>query len=138
MTVVPMSDPLGTRHESRERALSLLYEAETKGCPGTDLLDELPVPAEPFAAELVTGVDQHREEADELIRRFSRGWSLERMPVIDRTVLRMAIYELAHRPDVPAPVVIDEAVELAKEYSTDDSGRFVNGMLSTIATELRG
>jgi transcription antitermination protein NusB len=133
-----MSDSLGSRHESRERALSLLYEAETKGCSAVDLLGELPVPAEPFAVELVTGVDEHRAEADALIRRFSRGWALERMPVIDRTLLRMAIFELAHRPDVPSPVVIDEAVELAKQYSTDDSGRFVNGMLSTISTELRG
>ncbi len=79
----------------------------------------------------------YRDDIDATIRRFARGWSLERMPVVDRAVLRMAIYELLHRPDVPTGAVISEAVELAKRYSTDDSGRFVNGMLSNIAEEVR-
>ena len=75
---------------------------------------------------------------DALITRFAKGWTIERMPVIDRTLLRMAIYELVHRADVPTAAIISEAVELAKRYSTDDSGKFVNGMLSRIAKELRG
>ena len=128
---------LGSRREARERALSLLYEADAKACPPAVVLDELPVPPDPFAGDLVAGVGDHLAEIDERIRRFARGWALERMPVVDRTVLRMAIYELLHRPDVPTAAVISEAVELAKRYSTDDSGRFVNGMLSAIAEEVR-
>ena len=132
-----MVDPLGSRRESRERALSLLYEADAKGRPPGDVMAELPMAPEEFAADLVSGVGDNEDEANDLIRRFAKGWSLERMPVIDRTLLRMAIYELVHRPDVPTGAVISEAVELAKRYSTDDSGRFVNGMLSAIAAEVR-
>lgn len=133
-----MSDAVGTRREARERALSLLYEAETKGAAPAAVLDEQILPPEEFAADVVSGVGEHQAEVDELIRRFAKGWTLERMPVIDRTLLRMAIYELGHRPDVPTGAVISEAVALAKRYSTDDSGKFVNGMLSRIAKELRG
>jgi N utilization substance protein B len=102
------------------------------------VLDGQVLEPEAFVVDIVNGVEKHGDEADALIRRFSKGWSLERMPVIDRTLLRMAIYELGHRPDVPTGAVISEAVELAKRYSTDDSGKFVNGMLSRIAKELRG
>jgi transcription antitermination protein NusB len=128
---------LGSRREARERALSLLYEADAKACPPDAVLADLPVPPDPFAGDLVAGVGAHLDKIDERIRRFARGWALERMPVVDRTILRMAIYELRHRPDVPTAAVISEAVELAKRYSTDDSGRFVNGMLSAIAEEVR-
>ena len=128
---------VGSRREARERALSLLYEAEQKGVRATAVLDELPIPAEEYAADLVAGVDENREEADALIRRFAKGWTIERMPVIDRTLLRMGTYELGHRPDVPTGAVISEAVELAKRFSTDDSGKFVNGLLGRIAQELR-
>lgn len=130
-------DIAGSRREARERALSLLYEAESKGVAPSEVLAVQLVDPEPFAADLVTGVGEHGTELDGLIRRFSKGWSLERMPTIDRTLLRMAIYELGHRPDVPTGAVISEAVELAKRYSTDDSGKFVNGMLGRIAEELR-
>jgi transcription antitermination protein NusB len=130
--------PVGGRHEARERALALLYEAEAKDRPPADVLASLPVEPDPYAADLTAGVGEHRGEIDGLIRRFARGWSLERMPAVDRAVLRLAVFELGWRPDVPTGAVIDEAVELAKRYSTDDSGRFVNGMLSTIAEELRG
>ncbi len=128
---------LGSRREARERALSLLYEAEAKGETPDRVLDGLPVAPEPFAADLVSGVGEHGAEIDGLIRRFAKGWSLERMPSIDRTLLRIATYELGHRSDVPTGAVISEAVELAKRYSTDDSGKFVNGMLSRIAEEVR-
>ena len=128
---------LGSRREARERALSLLYEADAKACAPEAVLDDLPVPPDPFAGDLVAGVGAHLGDIDERIRRFARGWTLERMPVVDRTVLRMATYELLHRPDVPTAAVISEAVELVKRYSTDDSGRFVNGMLSSIAEEVR-
>jgi N utilization substance protein B len=97
----------------------------------------LPVAPEPLASLLVEGVEDHRAEIDALLTDHARGWTLERMPVIDRTVLRIATYELLDRPDVPTAVVIDEAVELAKRFSTDDSGRFVNGMLAAIAKKVR-
>lgn len=132
-----MSAGVGSRREARERALSLLYEAEQKGSSPDEILSGLPVPAEEFVADLVAGVGAHRDEADELIRRFAKGWTIERMPVIDRTLLRMGTYELGHRPDVPTAAVISEAVELAKRFSTDDSGKFVNGLLGRIARELR-
>ena len=136
--MISAGNGIGSRRESRERALSLLYEAEAKGHrPLADVLDQLVLEPEPFAADVVAGVSRHQQEVDELIGRFARGWSLERMPVIDRTLLRMAVYELGHRPDVPTGAVISEAVELAKRFSTDDSGRFVNGVLGQIAAELR-
>ncbi len=128
---------VGSRREARERALSLLYEAEAKGATPDQVLDALPLAPEPFAADLVSGVGEHLSEVDALIRRFAKGWSLERMPAIDRTLLRIATYELGHRTDVPTGAVISEAVELAKRFSTDDSGRFVNGMLAAIAHEAR-
>ena len=121
------------RREARERALELLYEAEAKDVAATDIVAGLPAEPDAYAAQLVHGVDAHREEIDALLRTFAKGWSLERMPAVDRALLRMATYELLHEPDVPVGVVISEAVELASEFSTDDSGRYVNGILSAIA-----
>ena len=128
---------VGSRREARERALSLLYEAEAKGVEPAAVLAELPLAPEPFAADLVEGVGKHMETIDELIRRYAKGWKLERMPAVDRALLRLGIFELMERPDVPTAAVISEAVELAKRYSTDESGRFVNGMLARIAEEVR-
>lgn len=125
------------RSDARERALALLYEAESKDASPGEVLAGLPVPPAPMVAELVEGVEANRAELDALIAAHARNWSLERMPAIDRNLLRLALYELKDRPDVPVAVVIDEAVELAKRFSTDDSGRFVNGMLSAIAPKLR-
>ncbi len=125
------------RSEARERALLLLYEANAKGGEPRTVVADLPVPPEALATQLVEGVQDRRDEIDTLLTDHARGWTLERMPVIDRTVLRIATYELLARPDVPTAVVIDEAVELAKRFSTDDSGRFVNGMLSAIAKKVR-
>lgn len=130
-------DGIGTRREARERALALLYEAESKGLsPLASVLDALPLAPEPFAGELVVGVSDHLGELDELIGRYSKGWPIGRMPAIDRALLRMGTYELAHT-DVPVGACISEAVELAKRYSTDDSSSFVNGLLGRIAHELR-
>ena len=89
-----------------------------------------------FAAELVNGVLGHSSELDELISGHARDWSIERMPVIDRNLLRMALFEMLYLEDVPAAVAINEAVELAKIYSTDDSSRFVNGLLGSVSAEL--
>jgi N utilization substance protein B len=127
-----------TRRAARERALSLAYESELRGVSATDLLADLPVDPDVYATALALGIDAHREEIDALIRKYSEHWTLERMPVIDRALLRMGIYELVYVSETPTPVVITEAVELAKEYSTADSGRFVNGLLARIAEEVRG
>jgi len=127
----------GTRREARERALSLLYEAEAKGLPPVDLLAEQPLAPVEFVGDLVRGVQDHRATIDELITRYAVDWTLERMPAIDRSVLRLAVFELAERPETPVGVVISEAVELAKRFSTDESGRFVNGVLASVAAEVR-
>ena len=124
------------RHQSRERALSLLYEAELKAMPPHEVVAALPVPPDPFAAELVAAAEAHRDEADRLVGEAAVGWPLDRMAVVDRLVLRLAVAELLEPAGPPVAVVIDEAVELAKTYSTEDSGGFVNGVLSTVARQL--
>lgn len=123
----------GTRREARERALSLLYEAELKDLTPAEVLADLPVDPDPFAEDLVRGVGEHRVEIDAAIERFAIDWAIDRMPVVDRTVLRLGVYELLHRADIPVGAVISEAVELAKRYSTEDSGRFVNGVLAAVS-----
>lgn len=126
------------RRAARERALGLLYEAEAKGTTGAEVLASLPVPADEFAAALVHAVDEHRARIDALLERFAQGWTLARMPALDRAALRMGSAELIARPDVPTGVVLAETVELASRFSTDASGRFVNGLLARIAEEVRG
>jgi N utilization substance protein B len=128
---------VGTRREARERALSLLYEADAKSEAPAEVLAGLPVAPDPFVADVVVGVADRQNDIDELIARFAIDWTLDRMPIIDLTLLRMATFELLARPDVPTGVVISEAVELAKQYSTEESGRFVNGLLASIAAETR-
>lgn len=127
----------GSRREARERALGLLYEADAKGIAPAELLAEIPLEPPPFVTSLVGGVGANLERIDELMTRFAIDWTVDRMPVIDRMVVRMATFELLCRPDVPTGVVISEAVELAKRYSTDESGRFVNGILASISAETR-
>jgi transcription antitermination protein NusB len=126
-----------TRREARERALGLLYEAELREVPPAAVLDGLPVAPDPYAVDLVVGVGDDQPVIDDLIRRFAKDWKLERMPAIDRAILRIGIHELMSHADVPTGAAISEAVELATQYSTDESGRFVNGMLSRIAAEVR-
>jgi N utilization substance protein B len=126
-----------SRREARERALSLLYEAESKEQPAGTVLQDLPVAPDPFVVDLVSGVAEHTPRIDELIARHAIDWSLERMAAVDRSVLRLAVYELIDRPDIPTGVVLSEAVELAKRYSTEESGRFVNGVLAAVAGEVR-
>lgn len=125
------------RSDARERALYVLYEAQAKDVPPTDVLAAQVVAPDELTAELVRGVAEHRERIDIAIAARAEGWTLARMPVLDLSVLRLAAFELAERPDVPVAVVIDEAVELAKRFSTDNSGRFVNGVLSALAADLR-
>ncbi len=117
--------------------MALLYEASIRGVAVDEVLAGLAVDPVPLARQLVEGVAAHQAELDPVIAESSVNWPLERMPAMDRSILRLAAYELAHRPDVPLAVIIDEAVELAKRFSTDDSGRFVNGVLSRVAERLR-
>lgn len=117
--------------------MELVYEAECKEARITTILAALPLPPDPFAAALALGVDEHYEASIDLLRQYARpDWPPERMPVIDRLVLCIAIEELDHHRDTPRAVVIDEAVELAKTFSTEESGKFVNGMLTSIADHL--
>lgn len=128
---------MATRREARERALGLCYEIETRGLTADQLLDELVAAPDPYATLLVRGVDEHRDEIDALLRKLSANWKLERMPTVDRALLRMGAYELGWQPELPVAVVIDEAVDLAGQYSTKESGRFVNALLSRLVEELR-
>lgn len=125
------------RTDARERALILLYEADTKGIAPAEVLAAQVSPPDELTTLLVQGVERHIVELDAAIAAHAKGWTIERMPLIDRTVLRVAGFELLARPDVPVAVVLDEAVELAKRFSTDDSGRFVNGVLSALVPVLR-
>jgi len=125
------------RHQQRERALALLYEAELKGQSPVEIVDALPVPPDPYVRTLMHRAVATRDEADRRIAAASVGWPIDRMAVIDRIVLRLAVAELLDPDGPPVAVVIDEAVELAKEYSTEESGGFVNGILSTIAAEVK-
>ena len=125
------------RTDARERALHLLYEAESKGITPSDVVAAQVLPVDDLAQLLVLGVQQHSAQLDAAIAEHAKGWTLQRMPSIDRNVLRIAAFELVGRPDVPVAVVLDEAVELAKRFSTDDSGRFVNGVLSAMVPALR-
>jgi transcription antitermination protein NusB len=130
------------RSKARKRALDILYEAEIKGEPAADLLAERSGPGSPsaagrppvsaYAAELVRGAAEHSERIDELLTEHSQGWALDRMPAVDRNVLRIGAYELLWRDDVPDAVAISEAVLLARDLSTDESPAFVNGLLARL------
>jgi N utilization substance protein B len=109
-----------------------LYQADVTGRPAGDLVGGR---ATPFTRELVEGTLEHRGELDDLIERHASGWSLDRIAPLERNILRVALYELLHRPDVPAEVAIDEAVEAAKELCSADAPGFVNGILGTVQRE---
>jgi N utilization substance protein B len=131
---------MSARGKARKRALDILFEAEIRGEPVLDLLGERSESASPpvpeYAAELVRGVQEHRERIDVLLADNSRGWTLERMPAVDRNILRIGAYELFWGAGVPDGVAISEAVLLARELSTDASPAFVNGLLARLL-ELR-
>ena len=126
----------GSRHKARLRAVEVLYEAEVRGVPVAEVVERRRAQAEPpineFTERLATGVEEHRERIDELLETYSIGWTLERMPVVDRNILRIGAYELLWAEDIPDAVAIAEAVGVAKELSTDESPNFVNGLLSRL------
>jgi N utilization substance protein B len=129
------------RSKARKRALDLLYEAEIRGEDVLRLLGERAAGANPpvpeYAAVLVRGVQEHRAKIDGLLAEHSRGWSLDRMPAVDRNILRIGTYELLWAGDVPPGVAISEAVLLARDLSTDSSPAFVNGLLARLAERAR-
>jgi transcription antitermination protein NusB len=143
------------RRQSRRLAVDLLYEAEIRdrlpleafddraraGWSDSPTEEQTPVGPPPeedivaYARDLVSGVQAHQADIDETIGRYADRWAISRMPVIDRTLLRIALFELLWREDIPVPVAINEAVELAKELSTEDSGRFINGLLGRVVDD---
>jgi N utilization substance protein B len=125
------------RSDARERALYLLYEAHTKGIEPSDTIELQVIEPDELTRELVLGVGRTMPTIDRHIDDRSKGWTLARMPVLDLNVMRLGVFELLERPDVPTAVVLNEAVELAKRFSTDDSGRFVNGVLAAVAADVR-
>jgi N utilization substance protein B len=128
------------RRKSRKRALDVLYESDLRSAPIPTVLSETVARTEPprppyldYTVTLVEGVIAHQDRIDELIASYAEGWTLERMPPVDRNLARIAVYELLYADDIDDPVAITEAVELAKQLSTDDSPRFLNGILGRIA-----
>ena len=124
------------RSRARKRALDLLYAAEMRGVDVVRFLDQAieagEGPSNPYVQVLVRGVAEHRSRIDELLTEYSQGWALNRMPAVDRSVLRMGVYELLWADDVPDAVAVDEAVTLVRDLSTDDSPGFVNGVLGAM------
>ncbi len=130
---------MGARSKARKRAVDVLYAAALRDADPVTLLEERNEAAEhpspnDYATTLVEGVVAHRERIDELLTEHAEGWTLDRMPFVDLAVLRLGVYELLWAADVPDAVAIDEAVQLARSLSTDDSPRFVNGVLGRLAT----
>ena len=128
------------RRRARKRALDVLYQADLRDLPIEGVLTayvdrlEMPRPEHlPYTISLVQGIDKHLSRIDETLSTYAEGWTLERMPVVDRNLARIAVYELFYVDEIDDPVAITEAVELAKELSTDDSPRFLNGLLGRIA-----
>jgi len=130
---------MAARSKARKRALDILFEAELRGLPTLELLSERQslgdVPVQPYAAALVRGVATNRERIDELISWNLVDWTLERLPAVDRNILRIGVYELLWADDVPDGVAISEAVALAQDLSTDNSPSFVNGVLARIKAD---
>lgn len=134
---------MGKRREAREAAVQHLFARELQGKLGGEedeafwSLHMARPAAKSMAEELVRGVLEHREEIDRIIQNAVENYRLERLANVDRNVLRLAVYELLRAPDVPAPVVINEAIEIAKKFGASESSSFVNGILDRIATETR-
>ncbi|MBS9532166.1 transcription antitermination factor NusB [Mycobacterium sp. M1] len=133
--------PVRGRHLARKRAVDLLFEAEARGLTAAHtaelraaLAEQQPdvAPLHPYTVAVAEGVTAHSAHIDDLISSHLQGWTLERLPAVDRAILRVAVWELLHAEDVPEPVAVDEAVQLAKELSTDDSPGFVNGVLGQV------
>jgi N utilization substance protein B len=138
---MPDRKPARGRHQARKRAVDLLFEAEARGLTPADVADARAAlagaqpgmsPLNPYTVTVARGVTDNAAHIDDLISAHLQGWTLERLPAVDRAVLRVAVWELLHADDVPEAVAVDEAVELAKQLSTDESPAFVNGVLGQV------
>ena len=136
-----MPKPDRGRHQARKRAVDLLFEAEARGITPAEAVEARETLARtqsdvsalnPYTVTVAQGVTQHAAHIDDLISTHLQGWTLDRLPAVDRAILRVAVWELLHADDVPEPVAVDEAVELAKQLSTDESPGFVNGVLGQV------
>jgi transcription antitermination protein NusB len=135
---------MGARRKARELALQMLYENDVAGTEPREMfarssdLQTAPEGTRAFAQRLVTGTLAHRDDLDAIITRQADHWRLSRMPVVDRNILRLALFELLHEPETPHPVVIDEALEIAKRFSTPRSSQFINGILDGVLKSREG
>jgi N utilization substance protein B len=136
-----VSKPVKGRHQARKRAVDLLFEAEARGLSPVEIVEVRTALTEakqdvaalnPYTETVARGVGEHTAHIDDLISSHLQGWTLDRLPAVDRAILRVAVWELLHAEDVPEPVAVDEAVQLAKELSTDESPSFINGVLGQV------
>jgi transcription antitermination protein NusB len=127
---------VSARSKARRRALDILFEADSRGVPASEVLDARVALSDPpvndYTAVLVRGVVENQHRVDELLTTYAEGWRLERMPMVDRNVLRLGVYEVLYADDVPDEVALSQAVNLARELSTDESPAFVNGVLANV------
>ena len=135
---------MGTRRQARESALQMLYQMEISGAAFKEMREDFWVgqtvtdaKMKEFSENLVQGVLAEKETIDQLINKYATHWRLERMPVVDRSVLRLAVYELKECKDVPLKVILNEAIEVAKKFGAEESSTFINGVLDKVAKELR-
>jgi len=130
---------MAARSKARKRALDILFECEVRGLPLGDTLDERVIAGEPpvneYTVRLIRGVTEHQPRIDELVTTYAQGWSLERMPTVDRNALRIGIYEVLYVDEVPDAVAVSEAMNLVRDLSTDESPGFVNGVLGNIVRD---
>ena len=133
---------MSARSKARKQALDLLYETDIRGTNLLETLIERDIPAEgpdahpirEYTRELVSGVSENSRKIDELITTYAQGWDMDRLPTVDRNILRLGIYEILWSVSVPTSVAIDEALDLAKELSSDDSSKYIHGVLGRIAS----
>ena len=127
---------MAARSKARKRALDIIFECEVRGLPLGATLDERVIAGEPpvneYTVTLIRGIVDHQARIDELISTYAQGWSLERMPAVDRNVLRLGVLEVLYVDEVPDAVAVSEAMNLVRELSTDESPAFVNGVLGNI------
>jgi len=133
---------VSTRSKARKQALDLLYETDIRGTNLVETLEARDIPAEgpdarpirDYTRELINGVSDNRRKIDELITTYAQGWDMDRLPAVDRNILRLGIYEILWSTTVPTSVAIDEALDLARELSSDDSSKYIHGVLGRIAS----
>ena len=133
---------MSTRSKARKQALDLLYETDIRGTNLVETLEARDIPAKgpdarpirDYTRELINGVSDNRRKIDELITTYAQGWDMDRLPAVDRNILRLGIYEILWSATVPTSVAIDEALDLARELSSDDSSKYIHGVLGRIAS----